>query len=165
MPVIQIPILKIILISFSSKLQELCGVQTMLAALQHIPNNCSNSTGTGYHKVFSSPWAPHIEVEEKHYEISQAITRWARPTSSQTVDHFQLMLLTMIIFLSCDDVTCFDDLQKSKVEKIQLKYILLFHRYLKGVHPKEASAKFIGGLMLLHHSKELQQLHKLRLPF
>ena len=148
------------------------GVQTVLPAILQIPNTCSNTSSTsntsssiGYHRVFSSPWAPHIEIEEKHFQISRVITRWARQSSTQIVDQFQLVLLTIILFLSCDDTTSLDHNQKAKIEQIQLKYILMFQRYLKVVHPKEANRKFVGGLMLLHHSKELEQLHRLRLPF
>jgi hypothetical protein len=35
---------------------------------------------------------------------------------------------------------------------------------LKSLYPNEANAKFAGGLMLLHYSKELCEMHSLRLP-
>jgi hypothetical protein len=75
-----------------------------------------------------------------------------------------MALLTIIILLSCED-TGFVAEQKSRIENIQLKYILMYQRYLKHAYPKEANAKFVGGLMLLHHSKELCYLHSMRLPF
>ena len=138
------------------------GVHNVLPAIQQL-NTFQNSVTEGYSAVFSSPWAPHIDIEEKHYEITTAINRWAR-TGDRKLDKFQMVLLTIIILLSCED-TGFVGEQKSRIEKLQMKYIIMYQRYLKHACPKEAKAKFVGGLMLLHHSKELFNLNSMRLPF
>ncbi len=117
-----------------------------------------------YNNLFSSPWAPHIDIEDQHRQITQAINRWARSRADEGRDQIQSVLLSIIIFLSSEDETAFDNQQKAKIERLQMKYILLFQRYLKSKYPKEANAKFVGGLMLLHYSKELCEMHSLRLP-
>jgi len=53
------------------------GVQNILPFMQQI-NTFQTYKASGYSTIFSSPWAPHIDIEEKHYEISKAISRWAR---------------------------------------------------------------------------------------
>jgi len=118
-----------------------------------------------YDIVYSSPWAPHVEIEEKHRQITRAIKRWARSSSgSDSIDKNQSSLLSIIILLSCDDDMGFSKEQKEKIHQLQMKYILMYQRYLKMAYPQEANAKFVGGLMLLHHTKELCQMNSLRLP-
>jgi len=78
-------------------------------------------------------------------------------------DILQLMLLNMMIFLSTED-TNFDANQKAKIEALQLKYTLMYHRYLKWAHPKDCKIKFVGGLMLLQQAKQLCELSSMRLP-
>ncbi len=44
-------------------------------------------------------------------------------------------------------------IRKSKVENLQTEYFLMYRQYLKHAYSKEANTQFVGGLMLLHHSK------------
>ncbi len=139
------------------------GVATILPILQQFQvSNISNDDR--YNNVFSSPWAPHIDIEDQHHQITQAIKRWARSGTAKGYDQIQSVLLSIIIFLSCEDEMSLERQQKAKIEKLQMKYILLYQRYLKSSYPREANAKFVGGLMLLHYSKELCKMHSLRLP-
>jgi hypothetical protein len=74
-----------------------------------------------------------------------------------------MMIVNMMLLLSTDEVELGPD-QKSRVESLQLKYVLMYQRYLRWSHPKSANAKFAGGLMLLHHADQLRRLHSQRLP-
>jgi len=150
-------------IAFGLQNPENVGVATILPVLQQI--QVSNvAKFDGYSKVFSSPWAPHIEIEERHLQITRAINRWSRSGAGQRRDRIQSVLLSIIILLSLEDEMGFDEQQKAKIEKLQIKYILIYQRYLKSKYPMEANGKFAGGLMLLHYSKELCNMHSLRLP-
>ena len=71
----------------------------------------------------------------------------------------------MILLLSSEDLDLTQE-QKSQIEENQFKYITMLHRYLKYTYDvNEANTKFAGGLMILHHAKELYRMHALRLPF
>ncbi len=151
-------------IMFGLNHPDYAGVSNILPVLQQI--QVSNVPKfDAYDIVYSSPWAPHVEIEEKHRQITRAIKRWARSSSgSDSIDKNQSILLSIIILLSCDDDMGFSKEQKEKIHQLQMKYILMYQRYLKMAYPQEANAKFVGGLMLLHHTKELCQMNSLRLP-
>lgn len=74
-----------------------------------------------------------------------------------------MVILTMVLLLSCDEIQIDPD-RKSRIESLQMKYILMYQRYLKWAYPKESNVKFACGLMLLHHAKELEHYHSQRLP-
>ena len=150
-------------VQFGLKNNELTGVGKLIPVLQEIGTS-PKSKFDGYRAIFASPWAAHSDIEKKHFEITKSILNWTKSSRDERPDSFQLLLVTMIIFLSCED-TSFVGAQKLKVEKLQLKYVLLLQRYLKNVCPREANSKFTGGLMILHYAKELANMHSLRLPF
>lgn len=72
-----------------------------------------------------------------------------------------LVLAQMILFSSSQDV---QDVDKKRVEAVQLNYILLLQRYLKCQYPKEVNKKLAGILMLQQPASELYDLHMTRLP-
>ncbi len=151
-------------ITFGLNHPDYAGVSNILPVLQQIQVS-KVPQFDAYDIVYSSPWAPHVEIEEKHRQITRAIKRWARSSSgSDSIDKNQSILLSIIILLSCDDDMGFSKEQKEKIHQLQMKYILMYQRYLKMAYPQEANAKFVGGLMLLHHTKELCQMNSLRLP-
>jgi hypothetical protein len=143
---------------------DYAGVSNILPVLQQIPVSKAPKSDA-YDIVYSSPWAPHVEIEEKHRQITRAIKRWARSSSTHdSIDKYQSILLSIIILLSCEDDLDLSKEQKEKIHQLQMKYILMYQRYLKAAYPQEANAKFVGGLMLLHHTKELCEMNSLRLP-
>jgi len=145
------------------KRSSLLGVQAVVPAIQDIVVDDLNSSNDGYKAVFASPWAADAGIETKHLEISKSIWRWSRRQTDQQLDFFQMVILCLIILLMTED-TGLNPGQKSGIEDLQLKYILMYQRYLKWAYPKECNFRLTGGLMLLHHAKELELFHSLRLP-
>ena len=134
-----------------------------MPAIQDIVTDDSSPNNDGYKVVFASPWAAHADIETKHLEISKSIWRWSRNPSDQLLDYCQMVILSLILLLITED-TGLDPGQKARVEELQLKYILMYQRYLKWAYPKESNFRLTGGLMLLHHAKELELFHSLGLP-
>ena len=107
---------------------------------------------------------PKLQIEENHFRLTKTINRWSRPSPDQMADRLQLALVMMILLLSSEDLNLAQE-QKSQIEEYQFKYITMLRRYLKYTYLNEANTKFAGGLMILHHAKELYRMHALRLPF
>lgn len=72
-----------------------------------------------------------------------------------------LVLAQMILFSSSLDV---QDVDKNRIEAVQLNYVLLLQRYLKYRCPNEVNKKLADILMLQQPSSELYDLHMMRLP-
>ena len=136
------------------------GVESVISALKR-HNVRRRKFNYDYSVVYSTPWAPHVDIEERHYRLTQTISRWSR--RSKILDSQLMILCCMILLLSADDLPMAGNL-KEKVSAIQMKYILMLHRYLKDTYPKQANTKFAGGLMLVQFSKELYDMHSMRLP-
>lgn len=72
-----------------------------------------------------------------------------------------LVLAVMILFTSTLDI---EGVDKEKIEPVHLNYVLLLQRYLKYKYPREAN-KRLGDILMLHHpTRELFELHSMRLP-
>ena len=95
---------------------------------------------------------------------TRSIFKWLKTPNERQADFLQLVLINMMILLSTEDLPHLDQDKRSRIEAVQLKYTLLFQRYLKFAHPQDAGAKFLGGLMLIHQSGQLSQLTCQRLP-
>jgi hypothetical protein len=72
-----------------------------------------------------------------------------------------LVLVAMILFTSTLDVK---NVNVAKIEAVHVNYVLLLQRYLKSKYPKEANKRLADILMIQHHTKELYELHSMRLP-
>ena len=138
------------------------GVQNVLKVLNELDfyGACSQSH---YDTVYASPWAAHADIEEEHSKLTQIFCRWALPSKDRAPDRIQMTIFEIILLLCADEIYMPEE-NKRKIEAVQLKYVTMLHRYLKEKYPKEASAKFANGLMLLHHVKQLYRMHSQRLP-
>jgi len=55
------------------------GVEQLLPIIENFIWNSQSKVivgGSLYPLIFSSPWAPNIELEEKHYELSMLVNKW-----------------------------------------------------------------------------------------
>ena len=95
---------------------------------------------------------------------TRSIFKWLKTPNGSQADFLQLVLLNMMILLSTKDLPHLDQDKRSGIEAVQLKYTLLFQRYLKFAHLQDAGAKFLGGLMLIHLSGKNCWLACQRLP-
>jgi len=139
------------------------GVERVLSALGSLDLE-NKSFNYGYKIVYSTPWAPNADIEERHFKLTQIISQLSRSADKKTLDSLILVLSSMILLLNPDD-TDMPNASKEKVSNIQMKYISLLHRYLKAKYPKKANSKLAGALMLIQMAKELYDLHAQRLPF
>ena len=136
------------------------GVDKIISALKG-QNFRRRKFNYDYSVVYSTPWAPHVDIEMRHYRLTQTISRWSR--RNKVLDSQLMILYSMILLLSTEDFPLPDQL-KTKVSSIQMKYISMLQRYLKDTYPKQANTKFAGGLMLIQFAKELYEMHSMRLP-
>ena len=150
------------LLEFANSNQDHNGVQELLPLIQTLNLTGEIKNVDFYDIMFASPWASHVDIEKQHLEISNSVVKWMMTSNEGEIDLLQLILLNMMIFFSTDSANL-DDRQRSKIEALQLKYTLMYHRYLQRAHPKDCRAKFVGGLMLLHQAKQLTELSSQRL--
>ena len=150
------------LLEFGHKNQAHSGVQELLPLIQTLNLNGQMKNVDLYDTLFASPWASHIDIENQHLKISSSLVKWVKTTNEDQIDLLQNLLLNLMIFFSTDCVDL-NEHQRSKIEALQLKYTLMYHRYLQWAHPKDCRAKFVGGLMLLQQAKQLTDLCSQRL--
>ena len=139
--------------------------------------------GLKYEQVFSSPWAPNIELENRHKELTRKICQWpldhgsnggyhgskrdhsdpAILGGSENVDRTMVVLLVHSLMFNTDFVTLNDP---QRVSKIQLQYLSLLHRYLKFKyeHSDFANSQLHGGVMIGSLAREREEIIRQRLP-
>lgn len=150
------------LLEFGHRNQDHSGVKELLPLVHNLSLNRPIESIDFYDVMFASPWASHIDVEKQHLEISNSLAKWIKTSNEDQIDFLQILLLNLMIFFSTDGVNL-NEHQRSKIEALQLKYTLMYHRYLQWAHPKDCRAKFVGGLMLLQQAKQLTDLCSQRL--
>ena len=150
------------LLDFGNRHKDHAGVQELLPLIESLNIKGVMKNVDFYDVIYSSPWASHVDIEMQHKEISNALVKWTKTSNEDEIDLLQLLLVNMMIFFSTDSVIL-DPHSRAKIEALQLKYTLMYHRYLQWAHPKDCRAKFVGGLMLLHQAKRLTELCSYRL--
>ena len=135
--------------------------------------------GLNYDQVYSSPWAPNIELENRHKELTRKICQWplnhgsrggyhdhSDPASlggSENVDRTMVVLLVHSLMYNTDFVTLNDP---QRVGQIQLQYLKLLHRYLKFKyeHSDFANSQLHSGVMIGSFAREREEIRRQRLP-
>jgi len=141
-------------IAKNKKLMETLGLEDKLA---HLDINDHAIKMPRYQTLFPANWANNKEVEERHRQIFKKILMWTTIDNKMDGDLHKLMRL--ILFFNPDFTPI---LQRDKVEKLQLKYILLLQRYLKSkMEPADANKKFLDAMLLISYTKEMLELQKL----
>merc|ERR1712241_1309847 len=86
-----------------------------------------------YKQIYSSPWAPNIELERRHEELTQKICQWPVKNTGENVkvDNVMVTCLGHCLMFNTDFITLKDP---KRVNKVQIRYIKLLQRYLKSRH-------------------------------
>ena len=67
---------------------------------------CEACQHSCYDLVYSSPWAPHVDIELEHSKLSDVFRRWASPASlASAPDKMQMIIFEIILLLCTDEVT------------------------------------------------------------
>ena len=117
-----------------------------------------------YKVMYSSPWAPCADIEDRHYKLSWSICRWPRQ-KDEAIDKAQLVLLTMVLLLSSNDEEVYENVKI--IEHSQMPYVMMLYRYLRDKHQDDysmASTTFANGIQIISKAKEVYDMHKLMLP-
>ncbi len=117
-----------------------------------------------YEQVFTSPWAPSINLEQRHAELNKVISKWPvdEINNHDVVDPLMLFCLGHVILFSSDFVDGIKDTKK--VNNTQMKYLSMLHRYLKHKYNGEANNRFGKGIMIASFVRESNEIKRKRLP-
>lgn len=113
-----------------------------------------------YEQVFSSPWAPHISLEQRHEELTQKMSKWPMDDQMQ-VDPIMVFCLCHVMLFSTDFIQVKDP---SRVGQVQFMYLNMLHRYLKFKYHSEANKRLSKGIMLASMARESYEICQKRLP-
>ena len=137
--------------------------------------------GLNYDQVFSSPWAPNIDLENRHKELTRKICQWPLDHGSkagyhgskrdhdgslggvENVDRTMVVLLAHSLMFNTDFVKL---KEPQRVSQIQLQYLSLLHRYLKFKyeHSDFANRQLHSGVMIGSFAREREEIRRQRLP-
>ena len=109
--------------------------------------------------MFTSPWAPSIDIEKRHLEITRVMGPWPLDENKK-VGRVLMYLLANIIFLSTDFV---DVANKENVNKAQQMYVMMLQRYLRHKY-KDGDSRFLQGIMISSLAREAAEMRAQRLP-
>lgn len=116
----------------------------------------NRAQGPKYETVFPSPWAPSLEVEERHKELFQKVQEYPRAPKGSHVDKILFMLTILVSLVS----VCLDRGTKDiRIENLQATYTMMLYRYLKETMGRKAYAKLMDGLMISTITKQLSEIH------
>ena len=117
-----------------------------------------------YKQIYSSPWAPNIELERRHEELTQKICQWPVKNTGENVkvDNVMVTCLGQCLMFNTDFITLKDP---KRVNKVQMRYIKLLQRYLKSRHDiSYANTHLHNGLMIGSFAREAMEICQKRLP-
>ena len=124
-----------------------------------------NHPGLDYKQIFSSPWAPNIELEKRHEELTQKICQWPLDYvngGDRVQNDILVTCLGHSLMFSTDFITLKDP---QRVSNVQLQYLKLLHRYLKFKYDNSnVNNYFHNGIMIGSYAREIMEIRKQRLP-
>ena len=116
-----------------------------------------------YQQVFSSPWAPNISLELRHEELTRKISKWPLvDIETKKIDSLMMFCLSNVLLFSTDFLKLENP---SRVNKVQMRYLNILHRYLKFKYDKDSANNRLGnGIMIASFARESQEIEQKRLP-
>lgn len=119
-----------------------------------------------YKQVFTSPWAPHITLEERDEELTKKISKWpldnTRGGNEKNIDGLMMFYLSNILLFSTDFLPLENP---QRVALVQTKYLKMLHRYLKSKYDQDhANNRFGNGIMIASFARESHEIRRKRLP-
>ncbi|TRY68800.1 hypothetical protein TCAL_04674 [Tigriopus californicus] len=112
--------------------------------------------GPKYETVFPSPWAPSLEMEQRHKEMFNKVQEYPKNQDGSQVDKILFMLTVLVSLMS----VCLDHGAKDiRIENLQATYTMMLYRYLKQTMGTKAYAKLTDGLMIkfIHFLEEKEK--------
>ena len=141
---------------------ESTDIDTLVSLVETLnPDKCWGQCQIEYDTIFSSPWASHDDIEEEHKKLNEKIGNWytGQDPSNPNYDHCLDMLMELIFLYNTDGIE--SQLKNfEKIQKLQLQYANLLHKYLKSkrVGKNNTNASFSNGLMFIHDAKRISEL-------
>ena len=111
--------------------------------------------GYDYDRFYASPWAPSIDIEERHRYLVERIQKWPRIEDEYTFDEKMLLLLGLIVLFTPSVSIC----DRRAVERFQGQYSYLLYRYLRSLNREKARSKFANGMSGITLVQEAYKLH------
>ena len=118
-----------------------------------------------YKQIYSSPWAPNIELERRHEELTQKICQWPVKNIENKikVDDVMVTCLGHCLMFNTDFIKLKD---AKRVNNVQLRYLKLLHLYLKSKPDVSyANTHLHNGIMIGSFLREIMEIWQKRLPF
>ena len=113
-------------------------------------------------QVFTSPWAPHITLEERDEELTKKISKWPLDKSGGGPDGLMMCYLSNILLFSTDFLPLENP---QRVALVQTQYLKMLHRYLKSKYDQDhANNRFGNGIMIASLARESHEIRRKRLP-
>jgi len=111
-----------------------------------------------YQEIFPEKWANDRKVEERHLEIMRRIQSWPKDENNE-IDYNLVILMTLMLIFNAD----YEGLvNRSIVEKVQLKYTVLLQRYLRSKMSSEvANRKFLEAMLILSFTSEIWEMNEI----
>ena len=121
-------------------------------------------------QVYVSPWCPSYSDEQRHRHCIRRLTEWPRLSPDQKFDERMAVLFLAVLGFDVPPPPGFPlgsgSRSRGTVDRVQQKYALLPHRYLKSVcGDAEGTAKFGAGVALIGIAREAYEMHSNMLPF
>lgn len=82
----------------------------------------------------------------------------------ETIDKTQLILITMAMAFCTEGLIVGQLSNFEAIEKTQLKYLNMLHRYLKDKFPENSRSKLAQGMFIITEAQEAHEIHMNRLP-
>jgi len=137
----------------------LVGADKLSEMEMHIPQDFSKSspaTRFSYRHLFTAPWCQSSELEAQHISLMEQISSWLDPQ-----DKIQLTLITLILAFNPDFLQLEN---RSQVEEIQLRFVMLLQAYLRSCLPPQAATNTLArALMVPAITRQIFDITKKRL--
>lgn len=87
------------MVQFGRGHPNMVGVQELLPKIEHFLSLRQQAVlpENAYFQIYSSPWAPSQDLEEKHYDLSMGVQKWFGKSISQVSLSLTTMLCLFIL--------------------------------------------------------------------
>eukprot|EP00092_Neocalanus_flemingeri_P023610 GFUD01025604.1.p1 GENE.GFUD01025604.1~~GFUD01025604.1.p1 ORF type:complete len:567 (+),score=140.62 GFUD01025604.1:112-1812(+) len=115
----------------------------------------SNTRMAAYEDLYPDGWAGDRGAERRHKEAVYKIVNWPRDDEN-VFDYWMVTLMSLILVFNADFYTL---VSRDRVEKIQLKFIMILKRYLKFKLTEEsANRKFLEAMLLIAETRHAWEI-------
>jgi len=125
-------------------------IQVLLSTLDMAGSLARMARMVTYEELYPVGWAGNKGAERRHRDAVYKITNWPKNKEGK-FDTTMVVLMTLILVFHADFYTL---INRDKLEKIQMKYIMILHRYLRSKLSTEgAGKKFLDAMLLIEETR------------